>query len=335
MIRIFLIIATFSLFAGNTYQKPDSFPMTLSEYGFFKGDMADLLPAAGVLPYEVNAPLFSDYAHKSRMIRLPEGQTMGYREKGILNLPEGTELVKTFYYLRDETKPEKGRTILETRVLKKGKDGWVALPYIWNEEQTEAHLEVAGGNHPIKWKDKAGKKQSLNYQIPNMVQCKSCHAQEKELVPIGISARQLNHEEQLTSWAAAGWIKNVPQRDEIPKMVSWEEEHETVMDRARAYLDSNCGHCHNPQGPANTSGMYLDIYTDDPAQWGVNKAPVAAGKGAGGRLYGIVPGEPNASILTYRMESTDPGEMMPELGRQMVHQEGVDLIKHWIKEMKQ
>ncbi len=335
IVRILTLLMSIGLWASALEQQDAPYPMTLSEYGFFQGDIADLIPASGVIPYDVNAPLFSDYAQKSRMIRLPEGTTIVYKGRGILDLPEGTELIKTFYYFKEESKPDKGRFILETRVLKKGKEGWTALPYIWNEEQTEAYLEVAGGNRQIKWKNTQGKKQSLNYQVPNMVQCKSCHAQGKDLVPIGLSARQLNHSGQLSSWAAMGILIDKPEKQLIPQLADWNDEKSgTLADRARAYLDSNCGHCHNPEGPANTSGMYLDIYTDDPAQWGVNKAPIAAGKGAGGRMYGIVPGSPNASILVYRMESTNPGEMMPELGRQMVHQEGLDLIKAWIREME-
>jgi hypothetical protein len=69
-------------------------------------------------------------------------------------------------------------------------------------------------------------------------------------------------------------------------------------------------------------------------QLGIGKAPVAAGKGSGGRLFGIVPGKPEESILQYRIESTHPGIMMPELGRKLVHEEGVELVRQWISEMK-
>ncbi|GJM32624.1 MAG: hypothetical protein DHS20C18_16250 [Saprospiraceae bacterium] len=319
----------------------DKYPAVLSDYGFFAGEMAALQPAEGVLPYEVNAALFSDYAYKSRMIRMPEDAMATYQAETVFDLPEGTELIKTFYYPIDAKKPGKGRIIVETRVLKKEKGKWIGLPYIWNETQTEAFLEVAGGSREIKWKDEHGKKQTLTYQVPNMVQCKSCHSHAAEMVPIGITARQLNRSigkadsNQLTKWQQNALLQGLPAPENIPRMASWENpESGTVADRARAYLDSNCGHCHNPKGPANTSGMYLDIATSNPAQWGVHKAPIAAGKGAGGRLFGIVPGQPNASILTYRMESTDPGEMMPELGRQLIHKEGLDLVKAWIKEME-
>jgi hypothetical protein len=65
----------------------------------------------------------------------------------------------------------------------------------------------------------------------------------------------------------------------------------------------------------------------------IGKAPVAAGKGSGGHRYDIVPGNPEASILMYRIQSDDPGIMMPELGRSIVHQEGIELIREWILRM--
>ena len=103
---------------------------------------------------------------------------------------------------------------------------------------------------------------------------------------------------------------------------------------ARSYLDANCGHCHNPHGPANTSGMMLDFFEKDPERLGVKKTPVAAGRGSGNRKFGIVPGKPDESILVLRMESDDPGIRMPELGRQLAHKEGLYIVKAWIKNMK-
>ncbi|MDX1385143.1 MAG: hypothetical protein R3190_15935, partial [Thermoanaerobaculia bacterium] len=103
--------------------------------------------------------------------------------------------------------------------------------------------------------------------------------------------------------------------------------------RARAYLEINCAHCHNPEGPARTTGLDLSWSADEPVDLGVYKFPVAAGRGSGDRLFGIVPGAPEESILIYRMLSLDPGVMMPELGRRRVHEEGVALLEEWIAAM--
>lgn len=312
-----------------------NYKLKLSEYDFFEGALAELQPAQGVFSYEINAPLFSDYAHKARFIYLPEGTTMNYQEERVFDFPVGAAIIKTFYYHQDERKEDSPKRLMETRVLLHKEEGWMALPYIWNEEQTDAVLEVAGGSKMIKWKDEKGKKRQIEYQVPNMVQCKGCHSYDKKLVPIGPSARQLNMEIQLTDFATQGFVADLPDLNEIPRLVQWQHpETGTVGERARAYLDGNCGHCHHPKGPASTSGMFLTYHFDDPTALGINKAPIAAGRGAGGRAYGIVPGKPDQSILVYRMESKDPGEMMPELGRQMIHHQGVALIREWIEEME-
>ena len=108
-----------------------------------------------------------------------------------------------------------------------------------------------------------------------------------------------------------------------------------MIDRARAYLEINCAHCHSADGPAKTSGLMLDYHETNPAALGVGKAPVAAGRGSGGRFYGIVPGKPDASIMVYRMEATDPELMMPEMGRKQTHEEGVALVREWIAGMSE
>jgi hypothetical protein len=112
----------------------------------------------------------------------------------------------------------------------------------------------------------------------------------------------------------------------------WEPGARDALDhRARSYLDVNCGHCHNPRGAADTSGLFLDMRESDPRRLGLCKPPVAAGRGSGGLAYSLLPGQPDASILSYRMRSTELDVMMPELGRTTVHREGVALIDDWIR----
>jgi len=107
-----------------------------------------------------------------------------------------------------------------------------------------------------------------------------------------------------------------------------------IHDRSMAYLDINCGHCHNPDGAGSTSGLTLMADSELGLKLGVYKATVSAGGGTGGHTYSIVPGNPDESIMVYRMSSTDPGAMMPEVGRRLVHDEGVALIADWIREME-
>ena len=103
--------------------------------------------------------------------------------------------------------------------------------------------------------------------------------------------------------------------------------------RARAYLDINCGHCHNATGAADTTSLSLDAQTAADRHLGVCKPPVAAGRGTGDHLFDIVPGHPDDSILPFRMAASEPGVMMPEQGRNTTHREGLDLIRAWIAAM--
>jgi hypothetical protein len=117
-------------------------------------------------------------------------------------------------------------------------------------------------------------------------------------------------------------------------MPSWSDIKAGSVDaRARAYLDINCAHCHNPTGSASNSGLVLTWDERDPVKLGIGKRPVAAGRGSGGREVSIAPGQPDQSILLYRLKSLEPGISMPELGRSTEHAEASALIEEWIAKM--
>ena len=315
----------------------------LSEYHFFKGELANLEPSERVIPYDLNSPLFSDYAHKARFVWMPEGTGAAYVSDEVLAFPEGTVLIKNFYFDNDETDASKGTQRIETRLLINRGDVWEAVGYIWNDEQTDAYREVIGDIQQISWVNGEGESKKINYIIPNKNQCKSCHAIGKKQVPIGPKVRNLNKTysysdgsmNQLDKWAEVGYLLDYDPAGSHPSVASWEnEESGSLHDRALAYLDINCGHCHNPDGSANTSGLHLTADASVDMSLGIFKATVSAGAGTGGNTYSIVPGHPEESIMIYRMNSIDPGAMMPELGRTLVHEEGVALIREWIETLK-
>ena len=318
---------------------------TLSEYGFFRGEMSNLEPNEDVLPYEPIATLFTDYAHKLRFVWMPKGTPAKFDvEKSDLPLdfPEKTILVKNFYYPEDFSKPKAKRRIIETRLLVKYNGQWAAYPYRWNDEQTEAKYKVTGEVIPVSWVDEKGKKHDIKYTMPNKNQCKSCHSQNGKFMPIGPKLKQLNHaiafegsqENQLDKWQKMGYLATGLDKTKIVAMASMHDTKASFNLRARSYLDVNCGHCHSSTGTAASSGLRLNIEEKDPYHWGVGKSPVAAGIGAGNFLYDIYPDHANESIITFRMNSTNPGIMMPEIGRVTVHQEGVELIKTWINSLE-
>jgi uncharacterized repeat protein (TIGR03806 family) len=233
--------------------------------------------------------------------------------------------------------------LIETRLLVRRANGWEALPYVWNADQTEATLDRTGEDIPLDFVD-GGQHTRFVYSVPNANQCAGCHTadfRDRKLLPIGLKARHLDRNfpgeggeiNQLKRLAAKGYLTGLPASG-VPQDANWRDVRAPIGERARAYLDINCAHCHNATGPARTSGLWLDAKTLDPRLIGACKPPVAAGRGTGNRPFDIVPGHPERSIIAYRLASTDPGEMMPELGRSLEHKEGVQLITDWITTLK-
>lgn len=309
----------------------------LSAYGLF-ADTAGRVPAPGLIRYTLNTPLFSDYAEKFRYVWMPAGTAAAYTEKGVLEFPIGTTIVKNFAYPADFRSPGVGVHLIETRLLVRKTSGWVPLSYVWNAAQTEAVLKRAGVRVAVAFTDAGGTARQIDYAVPNTNQCKQCHQQGDDVTPIGPTAGNLNGEfggngaNQLVAWSAAGHLTGVPANP--TKLARWDDPSTPVADRARAYLDVNCGHCHSRAGFASNSGLYLQHDEPDPAHQGIGKRPVAAGRGSGGLLFAIAPGDPDASILLHRMESDEPGVMMPQFGRTVPHAEGVALVRAYIAGMK-
>jgi uncharacterized repeat protein (TIGR03806 family) len=303
----------------------DGYPAHLSDYAFFT-DLKARTPAARVMPYHLNTPLFSDYAEKYRYLYVPAGQVAHYEPDKVIDLPAGAALIKFFGY-------EQGGVYrpLETRVLLHRASGWVALPYVWNAEGSDADLKRAGTRIPVTFTDPSGQSQSISYAVPNQNQCRECHGLDNVLTPIGPKIRNLNDGRQLQAMVAAHMLDRVA--PDAPRLAAWDDPSAPLADRATAYLETNCAHCHNAHGAASNSGLFLDWKESDSVTRGLLKRPVAAGRGSGDRDFDIDPGKPDDSIILFRMASTEPGIAMPELGRSLPHREALALIRQWIAGM--
>ena len=349
---------------------PDQYPEKLSDWGVLLHAHQRLSPNQQVEVYQLNSTLFTDYAHKLRTIWLPEQSQMGYQVDEAFDFPVGAVISKTFYYPKHKEYTKENWVfqktfdeqadfsshgfsldlnqvhLVETRLLVKQQHGWDVIAYHWQKNQQDAYREIAGDSFQATLIDMNGKKESFVYVAPDQNQCAGCHApnhSSKKIQPIGPKARHLNtlvhramgEENQLMRWQRMGLLKNLPLMEYIPKNADETRPNEFKLShRARSYLDINCGHCHNPDGPADTSGLFLDNQPYPLLQIGFCKPPIAAGKGSGGHRFDIVPGNAQESILVYRMATTDPGEMMPELGRSLVHQEGLALVTEWINQLE-
>ncbi len=320
---------------------PDGAPWpTLGEWQLFADGKAQTT-AARVEPYDVISPLWSDGTFKRRFIHLPEGQTIDYDAEGAWRFPVGSVLIKTFSYWNDARQPSIGERLLETRLLVHEASGWVGHTYVWNEEQTEAERKVAGTNIDVSFVDESGAIQSLSYSVPNTNLCNECHGQDAPDTLGGVT-RQLDREfsypggskNQIDHFASLGWFgSDPPAAGQRQRMVD-PGGSASIEERARAYLDANCAHCHAKDRAAASSGLLLawaeTAAPSDLSTIGVCKIPTSAGGATCGLVHDIVPGDPQNSILLCRVKSREPKVQMPPVATQVVDAKGVALLEAWI-----
>ena len=151
---------------------------------------------------------------------------------------------------------------------------------------------------------------------------------------LGKGAAIKSAQNQLERFQNLGILDLPDSHPSLPKLPIWDDPKTgSIKLRANAYLDANCAHCHREQGSAKNSGLYLTYNETNMRRRGVFKPPVAAGKGSGNLEYSIVPGNPEESILIYRMKNNDPAIRMPEIGRVSAHKEGIALIEQYIRSL--
>lgn len=311
---------------------------TLSEYGFFDGNLADLVPNQGVLEYSLINKLFSDYSIKKRFIWMPEGVTSTYdSDDKLLVFPIGTILVKNFFY--DNVLPANSRRILETRMLIRTSEGWEFANYVWNEEQTEATLDLDGSNVDIMW-ELNGETRSVSYRIPNVVECQTCHKTGDTSIPIGPKPQNLNKlftysdgttANQLQKWLDAGYLQSFP--NTINNLVDWEDTSAPIRDRVRGYVEVNCAHCHIDEGHCSYRPIRLD-YISSTLDENIGICVEPDEDLGGGLSHIIKPGNIGRSTLFFRLNTTAEEVRMPLLGRTLIHDEAIALIEEFINQLE-
>lgn len=319
----------------------------LSDYNLFKNpNQTTLAPNSNGFNFKPSSELFTDYAEKSRFIFVPNGQKMNLNESTSFDYPVGSVLAKTFSV---RVQAADGQTFLkpiETRLLIKRATGWTPLNYAWDAKGETAALKYGGevismttipteGAAPIK----------IDYLIPNLRQCSSCHSVNDQILPLGFKPKFLNWnfqgstsehpENQLSQLQNKNLLAGLPaDLTQVQAIPSWWDVTQTKENRVKAYLDINCSHCHNPQGNARNTGLFLTFNTPANSRtYGVCKTPAAAGIGSGGHKFAIQPSSAQDSVLVYRLQQSHLAVKMPQLGRSVVHKEAVGLISSWINEM--
>lgn len=337
---------------GGSVSSPVKFDLTqvpfpkLSDYHFFVGELKNQTPAFAVLPYQPASSLFSDYAHKKRFVWLPKNTKASFNgAENVLEFPVGAVLIKTFYY--DNVQPANTTKIIETRLLIRKADGWKLYDYIWNEQQTEAYLDTDGNGVfvPVTWIEN-GSTKSTTYKIPSQTECVTCHkinptqsANGEKETPIGPKPQNLNTlynygtttKNQLEKWKQMGYINNtLPALSSIYSTVDWRDTSKPLALRARSYIDMNCAHCHRVGGHCDYVPQRFDFSNTNNYTLGVCLTPLFQ---VPDHPYVVNAGNADQSELVYRIDTNEGSEMMPIIGRTLIHDEGVQLIKDWINSL--
>lgn len=341
-------------------QPKQQFPRKLSETGLF-ASTKNHKPAAGVIPYDVIAPLWSDGASKERFMAIPgnakiefDAVTYPAPAPGSLpgwRYPDGTVFVKTFSLETEPGNPASKRR-LETRLLhhikmpgnddEYGAQVWNGYTYVWNDDQSDAELlEAKGADRVFSIKDKSAPngRREQKWHFPSRSECTLCHTMAAKYV-LGASTRQLNRDfdygdghpkNQIAHLAESGlFTKPLPDDwQQRHRLADYHDSRESVDRRARSYLHANCSHCHRKWGGGNADFILL-------APLPLNEAGVVDTKPGQG-MFGLpdarifVPGEPNRSMLLHRMKLTGLGRM-PHIASNLVDTQAVQLIEQWIRE---
>ena len=328
----------------------------LSDYHFFDGEIKNQNPSLDVLPYEPASSLFTDYAHKKRFVWMPKNTSATFNgDEKVLELPVGAALVKTFYYDNVQNiTPAGGTRIIETRIMIRKFSGWIFANYVWNDEQTEAFLDLEGSYTDISWKDENNVIKSTNYRIPNEIQCIVCHKTNQVVdgittsvnIPIGIKPQNLNFSKnfgtananQLTKWMQEGYLQNnfsLPTASNTA--IDYNDVSKPISLRARSYVDINCAHCHQTNQHCDYRPMRY-AFNETRAQNGLTNMGVCVEtqdmQDFDESLAQIVnPGNVNRSMMHFRLNTTNEAYRMPLHGRTIIHEEGVQLVEAWINSL--
>jgi uncharacterized repeat protein (TIGR03806 family) len=317
-----------------------NFPKLLSQTGAF-ADVERLEPFSGILPYEIQVPLWSDGAYKQRWVSVPEGASIGYSASEHLGIPAGTVFVKHFEIALDERSPERRRR-LETRFWVAARaDAQYGVTYKWNTEQTDAELLIGSETEELTIIGADGEERIQPYFYPGPADCQSCHNAQAGFV-LGARTAQLNREisyradrppiDQLSAWSQWGLLDrpiDVSISAQAPRLAALSDEEASLEERVVSYWDGNCAMCH-----AGADGLvpgWDARYSTALAERGLAEPPQNP-RSSATRL--IEPGAPELSLIYLRGDTAEAPMRMPPLGRNLVDDAYVELLGRWIASLE-
>lgn len=332
-----------------------AFPRSLSETGLFSS-VEKLALAPGVIPYDVNAAPWEDGTTAERFLALPDSATVGIHEinnvqkgnlKGEWSFPDGTVLGKT---IKLET--SSGFAIqrrLETQILHRHKGEWLAYSYLWNADQTDAVLsdgKAIDRSFTVPDLSSSSGYRSQTWHFASRTECLLCHTTRGGSV-YGFRIEQLNRDfdygtakdNQLRTLSHLGVFENPIGKSpsakrvslaKLEKMASPDDESADLTERVRSYLHVNCSHCHQ-RGGGGTAALEVRHDTDFKKTHLISRPT----QGSFGVVdpWVVAPGDPDRSILFYRMSKVGRGRM-PHFGSRVIDDRGVSLLREWITQLE-
>lgn len=310
-------------FSRTEVEIPDfNFPQTivfedsLSAYNIYEGSQGNLIPSNDFQVLELSSVLFTDYAHKQRLVKVPSGTQMNRLNDGSIDFPEGTILVKTFFYNNDERDITLGKRIIETRLLIKESNTWNIATYLWNQDQTDASLSLNGFDTEVSWVGAGGNGLSTLYHVPSQNECMTCHQSNSTMTPLGPTLRNLNRTverngaslNQISHLQSVGVLNDFPV-DQVSRIVDYNNLGVSLEERGRAYLAMNCAHCHHPNAWDAPAERDFDFRYETPLN--------------------------QTGILYEKDKIIDAvlGGEMPFIGTTIPDQEGINLIVEYIESL--
>jgi uncharacterized repeat protein (TIGR03806 family) len=330
--------------ARSTVVVPDP-PALLSQVGAFT-NLATLAPAPGLIPYDVNAPLWSDAADKYRWLAIPNDGThntaaekINFSPTNEWQFPAGSVFVKHFQLPADETNPNAVHR-LETRFLIRDENGGVyGVTYKWRADGSDADLLPGGAEQEYLINTTSGVRTQL-WTFPSRLDCISCHNANAKGV-LGLKTHQLNGDthypltgrtdNQLRTLGHLGMFSSDYQEAALAtylKSFDLDATTQPIVTRVRSYLDSNCAHCHRPGGQrANFDARFTTPLEQQSLIYG---AVVTSVNDENDRV--IVPQDLLHSLIHNRASRVGTLQM-PPLAKNLVDSNAVALIATWINSL--
>jgi uncharacterized repeat protein (TIGR03806 family) len=333
---------------GQTCKAPadiENPPMKLSQTGCVD-PMDPTKPAASLIPYDVNSPLWSDGAAKQRFMALPDGQLIHVKDctrdpascasvkgsgsnpdEGHWEFPVGTVLVKSFLFRNK---------FLETRLFIHLPTKWAGITYEWSDDQKDATLLDFFGKDKMVMND-AGTMQTWSF--PGRNDCNDCHNKSVGF-SLGLETAQLNKDLQYSPGNTANQIATLEHIGMFDAPVpikpallnpGADTQAATLTSRARSYMQANCAICHRPEGEYPDIDLRFDTALKDTAICNVapNKGELVAGSKR------LTPANPMKSVMVLRMLAKDRmAGRMPQLATSVIDTVGVKVISDWITSVK-